>query len=239
MSESAPARQRSPWFYVLLGCGGLALAMVAACLASGAFMFNSGKNMVAGVSDPEIMKKNALEQLGAIPEGYRVLASVVVPFGVAQSTMLTDQAAGEDDAGGAVTLTATGHLFMLKSQLMDKGQFAAVVDYFTGKSPDSTAMQMTGIGIDEKNVLKRSELAFNGKKAHLLVVRGGLGEQEPHKGLHAVLLFDCPDDRFHLATWMQRDPAPDKKNDELDLSGTVADEAQLARFLKPLRVCGK
>jgi hypothetical protein len=239
MSESAPARQRSPWFYVLLGCGGLALALIVACLASGAFMFNSGKNMVAGVSDPETMKKNALDQLGVIPEGYRVLASVVLPFGVGQSTMLTDQPATDGDAGEGVALGSTGHTFMLKTQLMDKRQLAAAVDYFSGKTTDSAALQAIGIGIDEKAVLKRSELAFNGKKAHLVVVRGDLGQQEPLDGLHAVLLFDCPDDRFHFASWMQKDPAPDKKNDELDLSGTVADEAQLAKFLKSVRVCGK
>ncbi len=240
MSESAPARQRSPWFYVLLGCGGLALVLLAACFASGAFLFSSGKNMVAGVSDPETKKKNALDQLGVIPDGYRVEASIVAPLGVARQTLLTDQAAPEDDAGGLGTgFPLTGHFFLLKTQMMDKTQVDAAREFFSGKTSDTSALRAVGVNLDERSVIKRSEVAFDGKKAHLLVTRSAVGVQGDPAGLSAVLLFDCPDNGFHLASWIQRDPTPEKKNDELDLGGTVADEAELAKFLKPLRVCGK
>jgi hypothetical protein len=238
MSESAPARQRSPWFYVLLGCGGLALALIGVCLAGGAFAVNSGKNMAAGVTDAKTRTQNAVQQLGAIPDGYSVVASVVLPFGAGSQTMLTDQPVDED-AGLRGIPQLEGRLFVFKTQLMDKGQLAALVDDFQGKSAGAGG-PMPMLHLDEKQVLKRSEVAFEGKKAHLLVTRGPAPDpQVSIAGLAASLLMDCPEGGFKLATWIQKDPAPEKKNDELSLTGTVADEAELAKFLKPMRLCGK
>jgi hypothetical protein len=235
MSESAPARQRSPWFYVLLGCGGLALALIGVCLAGGAFAVNSGKNMAAGVTDAKTRAQNAQAQLGAIPDGYSVIASIVLPFGAGSQTMLTDQPVDED-AGLRGIPQLDGRIFVFKTQLMDKTQLATMVDDFQGKSGAGGVM----LRLDEKQVLKRSEVAFEGKKAHLLVTRGNAPDpQVAVAGLASSLLLDCPEGGFKLATWIQKDPAPDKKNEELSLTGTVADEAELAKFLKPMRLCSK
>jgi hypothetical protein len=42
-----------------------------------------------------------------------------------------------------------------------------------------------------------------------------------------------------VGVWTQADPDPTKAADELELAGTVADEAELAKFIKPVNPCGK
>jgi preprotein translocase subunit SecA len=58
-------------------------------------------------------------------------------------------------------------------------------------------------------------------------------------GLNATVLFDCPGEQLHVGVWSMRDPAPSKPAGELDLTGTVADESELAKFLKPMNPCGR
>ena len=48
-----------------------------------------------------------------------------------------------------------------------------------------------------------------------------------------------PGDALKVGIWSQLDPAPEKTVEELELAGTVADEAELVRFLKPMNPCGK
>ena len=58
-------------------------------------------------------------------------------------------------------------------------------------------------------------------------------------GLTNAVLFDCPDEALRIGMWSQEDPAPDVVPEKLALSDTVADEAQLARLLKPVNPCGR
>ena len=67
--DNAPVpRQRSPWFYVLLGCGGLAGLMCLGLGGSGLYCAKQVSDINQGVTDPRERQKNAEEQLGAVPE---------------------------------------------------------------------------------------------------------------------------------------------------------------------------
>ncbi len=233
-TPSAP-KQRSPWLYVLLGCGGLAGLI---CLGSMVFLFVVGKavkDVGEGVTDPEERQKNALKQLGAIPEGYTVVASLSV-F-VMQTTILTDR---EMLADGGFVL-GDGHTFSYFRVMANENNKKAR-DFLQGKDTDPRALSQNGINIDAKDIVKRGQLTIDGRKFSYVASRGQLdanGRGAPEPGLNNAILFECPGEQLQVGVWSQLDPAPEKNAEELDLAGTVADEAELAKFLKPMNPCGK
>ena len=234
-TPSAGPKQRSPWLYVLLGCGGLAGLI---CLGSMIFLFVVGKavkDVGEGVTDPAERQKNALKQLGAIPEGYTVVASLSV-F-VMQTTILTDREMLPD--GGFVL--GDGHTFTY-FRVMANDNNKKARDFLTGKETDPTALSQSGINIDAKDVVKRGQLTIDGRKFSYVTSRGRLdakAQGAPEPALNNAILFECPGEQLQVGVWSQLDPSPEKSSEELDLAGTVADEAQLVRFLKPMNPCGR
>lgn len=235
MEQAPVAKQRSPWFYVLLGCGGLAgLICLGGMLVVGGIV-KAGKDIADGVSDPKERKTNAIKQLGALPEGYNVVASF--NMFIMQMTLLTDAQALED--GGYETDTKS-HTFAY-FDVMANDNNKASRNFLMGKETDSKALANSGINIDTQNVLKRGQLTINERKLYWVAARGKMdrGPQGSTEGLNTAVLFDCPGDALRVGVWSQSDPSPDKANDQLDLAGTVADEAELVRFLKPMNPCRK
>lgn len=233
--DNAPAqRQRSPWFYVLLGCGGLAGLLCLGGAIAVLFVGKQVKNMSEGVTDPDARAKNALEQLGALPDGYTVAASLSL-FGAFKLTVLSDQPLLAD--GG---VPADGRVFAYY-RIMANEQNQASKDFFAGKSQDDSALKQGGVKIDARSIIKRGELSVDGRKLYYVVARGRLDVAGGGGGdrLNNTVLFDCPDAALRVGVWSQLDPDPAKAADALDLAGTVGDEAQLARFIKPVNPCGK
>ncbi len=233
---AAPSKQRSPWVYVLLGCGGLAGLI---CLGFGAATFFVGKavkDMGDGVSDPGERQQNAVKQLGAIPPGYNVVASLSL-FGLMQTTVLTDQPMLADGGFEPAPDGKTFTYFRIAANENNKRS----KDFLTGKETDAAALGQSGINIDSGNVVKRGQLAIDGRKYFYVVSRGRLdtGAARAADGLNNAVLFDCGTDALHVGIWSQVDPSPEAAADALDLSGTVADEEVLAAFLKPMQPCGK
>lgn len=240
MSETAAPKQRSPVFYVLLGCGGLAGLI---CLGGAVVLFGIGKtvkDLGEGVTDPVTRKENAIKQLGGIPEGYAVMASF--NMFVMQMTMMTDAPALPD---GGFDLEQDTHTFMFFDVMANENNKASK-DFLSGKETDPEALKRSGINVDANNLVKRGQLTIDGRKVFWLASRGRMdtgprnGRQAPaQEGLNTAILFDCPGDGLKVGIWGQADPAPEKSVEELELAGTVADEAELVRFLKPMNPCGK
>ncbi|MFT3709593.1 MAG: hypothetical protein QM817_18345 [Archangium sp.] len=240
MSETPAAapKQRSPLFYILIGCGGLAGLI---CLG-GAVVFMGiakvGKDFGDGLTDPAKKKENAIKQLGGIPEGYEVVASF--NMFVMQMTMMTDAPAKPD---GGFDLSPESHTFMFFDVMANENNKGSR-DFLMGKETDSKALARSGINIDQKNVIKRGQLSVDGRKVYWVASRGRVntgqqGADNDAESLNTAILFDCPGDQLRVGIWSQQDPDPAKTVDELPLAGTVADEGELVRFLKPMNPCGK
>ena len=93
-----------------------------------------------------------------------------------------------------------------------------------------------------REVLKRGRLNVDGRPLSYVAGRGSLkvgNSAEPLDGVQTALLFECPGEDLHVAVWFMEDPAPDSAASELDLAGTVANEAELTTFLKPVNPCGR
>lgn len=227
--ENAP-KQRPAWFYVLVGCGGAAGVALIVCLVS---MLTCGKcvsDVGKGVTDPAVRRENAIKQLGAIPEGYNVVTSFDVMLG--QTTIMVDSEPLPD--GGFDPGLSAGHHVFVYRHVMSNDNNKNVRDFLMGKEVDPALLMNTGIYADPDMQLKRGSLTVDSRKLYYVAQRGPL-DGEP--GLLTTVLFDCPGNALSIGTWGQLDPAPSKSKDELELAGTVADEEQLARFLKPMNPC--
>lgn len=95
------AKQRSPWLYVALGCGGFALAL---CLAGAIVVGTCGYKLGQvgeGMRDPGKATENALARIGNIPEGYFVYAGidmfVMEMFIMGDLPMMPDGGVGNPD----------------------------------------------------------------------------------------------------------------------------------------------
>ncbi|PZR08888.1 MAG: hypothetical protein DI536_23650 [Archangium gephyra] len=232
MPESGP-KQRPAWLYVLLGCGGAAgLVCLIGALAMG-YCAKSVNDLNKGVTDPEVRKENALKQLGAIPEGYTVVMSA--SMFVAQVTVLTDAAMLDD---GGFQLEGKTHSFMYQRVMANENN-KAIREFLQGKTTDEKSALQLNLRVNPASVVKRGSLTVDGRKFAYIASRSGPENGEPQDVLNTTVLFECPGDVLHVGVWTQMDPEPDKANEALDLAGTVADEAELARFLKPMNPCGR
>lgn len=233
----AQAKQRSPWLYVLLGCGGLAgLICLGGAIVVG-FFGKAVKDMSDGVTDPTEKVENAKKQLGAIPEGYQVVASLSL-FGLMNTTVLTNAPALPD---GGYELGADSRTFTYFRITANENNKRSR-DFLMGKDTDATALAQSGINIKAQDVVKRGQLVIDGRKHYYVASRGQLdtgSAGEPAQAINNAVLFDCGTEALHVGIWSQRDPAPEKAPDALDLTGSVADEEVLAGFLKPLRPCAQ
>lgn len=233
-TQPAPKAQRSPWFYVLLGCGGFALITcigVAGAFGACGLWF---KDLGEGVSDPAKREENARKMFGEIPPGY--YAGPTVKMGIFDLSVLTDAPPQED--GG---LTLGEHLFQYR-RVFANDENAEAKSFFDKADVDPAVLGRHGLRVGADAIIKRGSLSVGQRTLKYVAVRGtGEGGRRPGEddGLATLVLFDCGDRALHLGLWAQRSAQPGVAKEQLDLTGTVADEAELARFLKPLNPCGR
>jgi hypothetical protein len=235
--EQAPGapKQRSPWFYVLLGCGGLALLSCLVMSAIALFSVKMAKDVASGAIDPAKRDENARAFLGAVPAGYTPQMAINL-LGQMGLVMLSD---GEPDADGGVGEGTHEFMYM---RLASSEQNQKSKAFFTSNSTDASQLSnANGVKLDLKQVLKRGSLTIAGKKIWYVAGRGtvnnGQGGGRNREGLTNALYFECPTDVLRMGFWFQADPNPATAAEQLDLTGTVADEAELTRLLAGMNPC--
>ncbi len=230
--ETAAPKQRSPWLYVALGCGGAALLSclgLAAVFGFGAFKL---KDSLAGMNDPAKANEQAVKLLGTVPAGYSAQGSMNM-FGLMEMVQL---AKGEVMEDGGMAEVERLFVFIVTTANETNAKQKA---YFKGESnSDDAPMRAT-------DVLKRGNFTIEGLKTYYVVSRGELnmGNAKTTTGgtgpkLNAAILFDCPGDKLHVGVWSMPDPMPEVPSKSVKLEGTVGDEAELVPFLKQLSPCG-
>lgn len=236
----AAARQRSPWFYALLGCLALAGLICLGFTALGFGVFKFGRSITQGAADPTVRRENAIKQLGAVPEGYQVALSVSV-MGFTEMTYLTTRAPLEDggfgEAGPGDRIFGYLKLPTNESSAQAKASFAdpkVAVDDF------SEQLARAGVNVRLTEELKRGALELEGRTLRWVAGRGvSAGPAGGGTALVTLVLFDCASDAMQVGMWQQGDAHPELPGSELELAGTIADEAELSRFLRQIDPCRK
>lgn len=238
--EEPQKKPKSPWFYVLLGCLGLGVVLVLFCVVSGAYGVKKIGDVGKGITDPATRQQNAVRMLGALPEGYTPLATLSM-FGMMDMAQLVDAPLLAD---GGVGEYSRQFVYL---RVMGNENNKKTKAFFTGNEPpDASALRQSGVNLDVKDVIKKGNLVVDGRKIYYVASRGSFSAGNSPRsavaeGLQTTVLFDCPSggDELRMGVWMMKDPAPQTAAAELDVTGTVADEAKLSGFLKPMDPCGK
>lgn len=232
-------KQRSPLFYVAIGCGGLLALILIGGLIAVVMVARGVQSIAAGITDPSKKAANVQKMLGTTPVGYYPILTFSIPM-MMEMALLGDKPPPEDGGLGDFD---KGFMYF---RVIATEQSNHAKDFFEGKSSDTSALRSSGVNIDAKDVLKRGATRTSaGTVVKYVATRGtmdtqGQGRHEGKPGLNTLMYFECPGDTaVRLGVWMMKDPTPGVEADKLDLVGTVADESEVTKFLQPLTPCGK
>ena len=242
MDPNAPVKkQRSPLFYIAIGCGGLLVLIFIGFIAIVGLGAHFVKGMAEDITDPSKKAANVTKMLGAAPRGYYPVATLSVPM-ILDMAMLGDRPQPEDGGVGEYDRSFT-YFRVIANEQSNQSK-----DFFDGKSSDTTALQHSGVNVEAKDVLKRGTVkTAGGTVVKYVATRGtmemqvrGQGKRDGKPGINTLMYFECPvDNAVRIGVWSMQDAAPSKAVDELELRDTVADETEIAKFVQPLTPCGK
>ncbi len=231
------AGERSPWFYIGIGCLVIVVLGIAALAAGGLWVFRTAKQFEADLKDPGARERRVMEVLRAerLPEGYHPVVAFTVPF-LMETAILSDREPGPD--GEIHGLGDRGLVYVeLIRMRHDERELR---DYFEGKTSDPGVLRRNDINIDVDEIISRGVIPTDEATLMYVSQRGSVSAQGMSTdGVTSVVLIDCPQDkRGRIAIWFGPDPDPGVPADRLDLSGTPADENALRQFLGHFRFCG-
>ena len=112
-------------------------------------------------------------------------------------------------------------------------------DFFEGRSDDVEALRNSNINVDVDQMIGRGALQSGDMQLQYVTSRGDVSlEGQGSKGLVSVVLVDCEmDSKQRLAVWFGPDPAPEVSAEQLDLTGSVGDEARMQEFFGRFDLC--
>ena len=223
-------KQRSPWFYVGIGCLALLVAALGAVAALGTLGYRKVREMEAQMKDPVARSREARRLLGAedLPEGYHPMAAFRIPL-VMEMAMLSDAAPEPDGQPGK----HPRNLFVYVNAFTAGADQQNLRDYLEGKRDDAEVLHRSGVDLERREVLRRGTLARADGRLRYVVQRGDVvmqGKRRP--GLTTLGVFECGDTRLRMGIWTGPDPGNDA------LAGSLADEAVIGPFFAHFKPCG-
>lgn len=236
--DAPPKKQRSPVFYVFMGCGLVILMMMLGGAVVCGGCYYKVQDMQKDLVDPARQAENAEKQLGALPKGYHPVSSLSF-FGMMDMVVLGDRPPLAD--GGPDHDFERGFMFF---RVMANENARRAQAFFDDENGDAAGLRASGINVDAKDILKRGTAKTStGTPVKWVATRGTLTTQNggtSREGLNTMMWFTCPQDQsMRVGVWMMGDPDPAKPAAELELVGTVADEDQVVPFILQLAPCGK
>ncbi len=231
------ANDRSPWKALGIGCLLLALLGAALAVAGGVWLYRSAKRVEREMRDPAARTAKAQRLLGttALPDGYHAMVAFSIPF-LMDVAILSAQ---EPDEKGVIR--DFGERGLIYVQFIRAGQDEQELrDYFEGKTSDPRVLRENNIDIDADEIIGRGVVQLADATLMYVAQRGRVSAQGfEGGGVTSLGLIDCPaDQRLRMAIWFGPDPSPGWSVEEVDLTGTPADEAALAEFMGRFRFCG-
>jgi len=228
----------SPWVFVGVGCLLAVFLVVAVVIAIGAWGFNQVRQLARTMEDPQARTALALEMLAAdeLPDGYNAMVAFSVPF-LMETVIITD--AEPDENGRIQRFGERGFIYFKTLSVGDQEQ--ELRDFFEGKTDESQILDQSSVHVDAREFIGRGTIEEDERTLRWVAYRGEIdnrGRRDFGEGLNAMIMVECPGaERVRMGIWFGPDPDPDTPADEADFTGTVADGAEIQRFMSRFDVC--
>jgi len=219
---------------VVIGSG-CAVVMLIVGLAVGFFVYRASMDFKEALENPLPVAKEVLGT-ESLPPGYYANMGLKIPF-LMQLAIISDQPNPDDKQGPDKLKDGLMYFRMGFSGSSDKRELR---EFIEGNSDDPEFLRKNNININAEELIKRGSLQANGQHFMYMVQRGGFNTKQgmQNRGLMIILLPQCDnDEKVRFAIRFGEDPDPDAVAAELELFGSVADEANLTEFLGHFNFC--
>jgi hypothetical protein len=237
----AESRGTSPWIFIGVGCLLSIFAVVAVVVAIGAWGFSQVRELQRTMEDPGARTELAAEMLATdeIPEGYNAVVALSIPF-LMETVVLSDKE--PDENGRIVGFGERGFIFFKALSIGEQEQ--ELRDFFEGRTEDSELLeQTTSVRVNAEEFVGRGVIEEDERTLRWVSYRGEIsspGSNQFGEGLTSMVMFECPGkDRVRMGIWFGPDPDPETPAESASLAGSVADEAEIQRFMRPFDVCSR
>jgi hypothetical protein len=226
-----------PWGWVLGGCAIVVVCIIIIVVGAGYFVYNKAQEFSEDIKDPKKREAKVMEVLGAetLPEGLYPVVGLSIPM-LMDVAILGDEPSSEYGEPGDPGENG----FIYFSMISGGHQRQELQEFFEGKRSSSSMLRQYDVDIDVREVLGRGELESNGQKIRWVAHRGDRRHTSASETvLMTLMLFECPeqDRRMRLGVLFSPDPAEEAQLEELNVAGTIADEAEIASFVSYFQVC--
>jgi hypothetical protein len=200
------------------------------------------KQVVEEMKDPAKRAEKVGRMLGttSFPEGYHPMMGFSIPF-ILDLAILSDREPDfSADHGGKGAFRERGFVFVrVRGGRSGKGDLES---WMAGKGGSPEGLREKGIRTETKEIVRRGEVEVGGGRVRWVAQRGTIDvERQKIDGILTTMTIDCGTSSGHsrFAIWFGPDPDPSKKPEELDVTGTPADEEALRAFLGHFQLCGQ
>ena len=230
-------KKTSPWIYI--GCGCLLVMAIGIVAGIGGcyFLVDKVSGYAEGLKDPAVREERALDVLGAdaLPEGYNALFGINV-FGFFEVAVIgTGGVAPDGEPSG---LGREG-LVYLKMPFANESQKQEMKDFFEGKTNSLETLRQSNINVNASEMITRGTLQSRNMSLQYVTSRGNVSvEGMDQSGLISAVIIDCEQDSKQcLGVWYGPEPDAKTAEGEIDLAGSVGDEARIQAFFDGFDLC--
>jgi len=234
-------KRTSPWVFVGVGCFAAVVILVAIVASVIYYGVSKIREIEATMEDPVARTEMAQRMLAAdeIPEGYNTVIALSIPF-LMETVVLSDE---EPDEDGRIEGFGERGFIYFKTLSMG-AQEQELRDFFEGETENSDLLeQSTSVRVNADEFIGRGVIEEDDRTLRWVSYRGEVGDRGSAQfgdGLTAMVMFECPGaERVRMGIWFGPDPDPDTPVESADLTGSVADEAEIQRFMSNFDVCSR
>lgn len=236
---SDPRKNKSPWFYLGIGCAVVAVIAVILAGTCGYAGYRFFGKVKQEFTDPAAREQKVLELLGttSIPQGYVAGFALDVPLAM-QVAFLTDQEVKV--SGDSVDPRFQERSFMYVHLKFKKANDQALLDFFEGRTDDPRALRDAGVNMDFGSGEILSRGVIDGAPKLLYAVQRGRSPMSHSNAdlLTALVMIQCAQDpSLRIGIWTGPDPVAGGTLEGAAISGSVADQAAIASFLAQFNLC--
>lgn len=221
----------SPWTWIGCGCGALLLVAMSVVGAIVFVGWRTARSIQTGFQDPE-GRQAAVERVlhpHSLPEGYHPVGGLHIPLMLDLAILSDRPPQVEKDQ----ELGERAFIFLEVAGFLHRGE--------DDWDEDLGFLDSGNIRVKRGDLIRRGEIALPDVAVSYAAFRGEVNLDDRRRdGLFSLLYLRCnepADDHHRFGIWIGPDPQPGAPVEELDLTGTPADEEAVRDLLGHFSPC--